>query len=151
MIWYACCQPSSGYLRCHTISQLFYWLTILLFSPYDRLSCADIVLTTYNLVQREVQLPESLKKNKHEQEKAACEDEVLLQSCTTLFGLCILNHIVTTRSLLIWDWDLTLPFWNACISLKHQYPISMSADMEYNSKKNYWSYSLLEFSYIHHM
>lgn len=41
-----------------------------------RLSCADIVLTTYNLVQREVQLPESLKKDKHEQEKAACEDQV---------------------------------------------------------------------------
>ena len=68
------------------------WLTTLLFSHYDRLSSADIVLTTYNLVQREVQLPESLKKNKHEQEKAACEDEVsVIMFSTVNISSAVLN------------------------------------------------------------
>jgi len=41
-----------------------------------RLSQADIVITTYNLVQKEVQLPKLLKSDKSQQDKPAT-DEVL--------------------------------------------------------------------------
>ena len=41
-----------------------------------RLSGADVVITTYNIVQKEVKLPESLKKDKSEQDKPVSEDEV---------------------------------------------------------------------------
>lgn len=41
-----------------------------------RLAQADVVITTYNIVQKEVKLPESLKKDKNQQGKPALEDEV---------------------------------------------------------------------------
>lgn len=44
-----------------------------------RLAAVDVVITTYNIVQREVKLPDSLKKDKAEQDKPADDVEVAWQ------------------------------------------------------------------------